>query len=400
MTYFARTPRLLACRTRVKLSLVFAALALLAIARITPLRAQSPTSVLDLAGPGSVHDHHAAQDELARARENVAKARQAVAGAKAELDRLAAETEAAPDAVAPNEPSGASPESAEPSPEPSDEASTAADVSPDTTALAEQVETLTAKIKSLRDQRDELLTHLTPAHPLVIEAESRLEEYTRRLHDAAGAGTNLPIRRSFTPETSARPPSAGADALERRHREASARMQQALADWQIAEQSLQAAIDGELAAAEKLAAVAARAGLDEHATSAAANATPVAAASPEPSKSPGRSSQALVLAALIIALVVAALASVKLARSSDETMFSGPDDAAAALALPVLGVIPAMSAAVSRAPITRRFRTAVILGQAVLAVAVFAIVAYLVQNPAIVVQLVTAPLEALRALGR
>jgi hypothetical protein len=108
----------------------------------------------------------------------------------------------------------------------------------------------------------------------------------------------------------------------------------------------------------------------------------------------------LVLAALIIALVVAALASVKLARATDESLFAGADDAAAVLALPVVGVIPALSPALVRATLSQRFRALRVIAQMLLAVALFAAIAYFVQNPAFVWQWISDPLGAIRGAAR
>jgi hypothetical protein len=399
MTQLVRTPRLRALRKGRMLAVLLAALAVLAFAHVARLRAQTPPSMLDLAAGQSVHKRQDAQDELTQARQAVAQARQAVAEAKSELDATLADT---PGATSDADRSGIedlSNSDAAKLPAP-DAADAAADptASPDAKTSPDEIDSLRAKVKDLKRQRDELLTHLTPAHPLVIEAEARLVEYSRLLSEALASEPVAPAQTAASPENVSPPAdSAHAEEQAREREQAAARLQRALADWQAAEQTLQAAIEGELAAAEKLATLGAQPTLQE-----ADRPTPQAAATPKQSirsestsPSTDRGSQALVLAALIIALVVAALVSVKLARVTDETVFSGPDDAAAALALPVLGVIPAISVAPPRAAIGRRFRALVVLGQALLAVVVFAIVAYLVQNPAVILEFLTAPLKAL-----
>ncbi len=111
-------------------------------------------------------------------------------------------------------------------------------------------------------------------------------------------------------------------------------------------------------------------------------AVPPAKTAPTAEHSPeARSSQPLVLAALAIALIVAAWASIKLARASDETIFAGAEDAASVLALPVVGAIPTMTGVRSVSTLRQRHPTAAFLVQVLVAVVVFAAVAYFVQNP-------------------
>ena len=96
------------------------------------------------------------------------------------------------------------------------------------------------------------------------------------------------------------------------------------------------------------------------------------------------------------AMPSAAVASIKLARATDQTIFSGADDAAATLSMPVVGVIPAGSAAAAQGSILQRHRTVAFLIQVLAAVAVFALVALMVQNPGAVWQFLSAALKSWR----
>ncbi len=64
-------------------------------------------------------------------------------------------------------------------------------------------------------------------------------------------------------------------------------------------------------------------------------------------------------------------------------MFAGADDAAAALSLPVVGVIPATTHVVTRGALFQRYRALTFMLQMLLAIAVFSAVAYVVQSPAL-----------------
>ena len=113
----------------------------------------------------------------------------------------------------------------------------------------------------------------------------------------------------------------------------------------------------------------------------------------------------MALAALLIALAVAALAAVKLARSSSDVYFESVDDVAAALALPIMGVISpfdnaAPSNALPQSPATRLTRHVMLACELMLAVIAFALVAYGVQNPAALWLACTHPLESLGNIAR
>jgi hypothetical protein len=65
----------------------------------------------------------------------------------------------------------------------------------------------------------------------------------------------------------------------------------------------------------------------------------------------------MALAALVLALAVAAVAAVRLARSSADPIFSSPDEVAAALAIPVVGISPAAASQLAQRRKERRVRT-------------------------------------------
>jgi hypothetical protein len=102
------------------------------------------------------------------------------------------------------------------------------------------------------------------------------------------------------------------------------------------------------------------------------------------------------LAALLIALAVAALAAVRLARSTADPIFASADEVAAALAIPVVGIIPAAAARVQKArSVTRRRKVPLVL-QLFVAGGVFALAAFVVQNTGGLWQHCS---EALQAVG-
>ena len=76
-------------------------------------------------------------------------------------------------------------------------------------------------------------------------------------------------------------------------------------------------------------------------------------------------------------------------------------EVAAALALPVVGVIPAMASTSTPARTATRplVRGTIVVGEIVAAFLVFTLVAYGLQNPAAIWQFCTDPLEAVRRAG-
>ncbi len=276
----------------------------------------------------------------------------------------------------------------------------------------EEAEKLRGQIEEFVAKRDQLLERFTEVHPEVAETEAHLAELSRRLTSLrAGArgAEDLPSGPAADPSNAAdRGPIARSGVEKRRHRTAAEQYRQHIERWQAAQQDLHAALEAEEQAAARLAAIklpSTTASVAPVPHSKPAAAAPIAAptttrkvAAPDNHQ---QRSQSLALAALLIALAVAALAAVKLARSTGDTFFASVDDVAAALALPVVGVIPAVDRrAEIRAVRARVVRRSVFAAEILLAVAVFALVAYCVQNLSSAWQLCTHPLESLSRVTR
>ena len=359
-----------------------ATLVLIAMTTAGPAVAQPPADRvraedLDAAGVE-------AQRELENARAAVAKARAGATAAKAALEAAVAASKIENT----GESAYSKPASTTPHQGQSSDPSWASALQK---ANRSEVESLQRLIAELKAERRKLSTYLTARHPLIVDADLRIEEYEQQLAtlavrpaphaSPADADTiKLAVPQSPTP--------SALQADDNRRSEAARRLDATLQQWESAQQALEAAMDAESAAAERLAALAAERREVE-------SSEPVVVLEPTPAappvaavtdRSPPRESagsQPLVLAALIAALVVAAAASVKLARWSDNNVFAGADDAAAALSLPVVGVIPATTHTMARPGLLRRFPALLFLLQMLLAVAVFAAVAYVVQSPAL-----------------
>jgi hypothetical protein len=86
---------------------------------------------------------------------------------------------------------------------------------------------------------------------------------------------------------------------------------------------------------------------------------------------------------------------VRLARSANEAMFANVDEVTAALALPVVGVIPAVDRSADPSIVSRFVQGVVYLAQLLLALAVFTLVAYAVQNIGVIGQAISHPTESL-----
>lgn len=118
-------------------------------------------------------------------------------------------------------------------------------------------------------------------------------------------------------------------------------------------------------------------------------------------RDPQKNSQPLALVAMLAALALAGLAAIKLARASNQGVFTSADEVGAALALPVVGVIPAIVAAsparTAARPVLRGARLFLEIG---LALMVFAAVAYFVQDPSFFWRLWDHPLEWLEFAAR
>ena len=342
--------------------------------------------------------HHAAEQELDAARAAVTRARAAATEAKSELERAAAENESLAKAPAP-------------------EKSTVDAEKPSAGASAESqtaIEAVRLQIQTLQAERTELLQHKTAEHPLIVDVDVRLQEcadkLTELLRDPAAAEALSATKGAESVELGAPQPSA-AEAYAAQRQQAAARLQAALAHWQAADAELRRTVDAEVAATRRLAelsrTVPAAEPIADVAPPEPRTIDDVPAAVPAPMPSPREvampeyehltaetehaGSQPLVLGALILALVVAAFAAIKLAKAGDDSVFSGADDAAATLALPVMGIIPATPSGLRSTSHAQRLRAIQLLAQVFAAVLVFAAVAYAVQNPATVWEFCTHP---------
>jgi hypothetical protein len=199
-----------------------------------------------------------------------------------------------------------------------------------------------------------------------------------------------------------------ARSVARQAEEDSAAYQRLYNRWRSAERAADDALQAERAASERLVAIAppepqlVEPAPDEKPSVASPRDTAATASSGRPSESDSAVSQPLALAALLIALAIAALAAVRLARSTANPIFASVDEVAAALAIPVVGIIPATAARVPRASSAGSpwRSTIILLGQVFVAGFAFAAVALAVQNPGAFWRLGTHPLETLGSILR
>ena len=270
--------------------------------------------------------------------------------------------------------------------------SMASNEDPERGRLQEQMQELTA-------HRDELLDHLTPAHPEVADVESRIERLSKRLaaldqHAPATEETRTTLNPPGPAEPATNEISGSFAAQQDRDREAAKEYQRLFERWRGAERQFQAAIQAEYSLVQSQAAPKGRPTPIAQAARPAVLAPPArqtvsriatSPALPQANTSaairaPNRSSQPLALGAFLMALVITAWAAVKLARSTSGALFSSVDDVSAALALPVVGVIPASSSPrLAHATESASLRLLTLVAQLVIAIIVFAIVAYTVQ---------------------
>ncbi len=316
-----------------------------------------------------------AAEEVDRAQQAVERARREAAEARAALDEFVARHFDQPVAPSDKPPAATSKRDAVPPVAPAKAPSNA------------EWERLTRKFDELSAQRSELLERYTTAHPQVVELDGRLVALAEELSSFADRPEvellppSLPdaLLPSITESRTAEHEGENAVPEIERRQAVSSEYHLLLAGWQDAEHNLQAAIAAEIVARERLAAL----------TAPPAPASPpvlIPAPLPEKQKreageeSRSGGSQPLALAALLIALAVAALAAVRLAHS--ESIFGSIEEVAAGLALPIVGVIPAIES--NRPARWGVVRFAILLGELALAFAAFAALAYGVQNaPAI-----------------
>jgi hypothetical protein len=354
-----------------------------------------PAGAIDLAAIGQLRQRDQATADVESARQAVTAARDKTDAARKRLDDFlanhfdlsekAAAQPAAPQALTSN-------------------AESPTTVDPD-------AESIRAQLEDLRAERSRLLVTLTEAHPEVVDVDGRIASAESRLQAIQGAeSAELPAP-SDTPATSGTSPIEG-----RQRSQADAEeFRRLFSDWQACEQELEQARDAETKAIERLAALPVVAPIAEKPTE-PTSATP---ASQTPSASividdrgqqsvvtpssaegsPATSSagsQTLALAALAIALAISALAAVKLSRAGSDPLFASADDVAAALAVPVVGIVPA-AAAGNRAADPAALRRTVVVGlQILVAVTVFLAVAYLVQHIEDLTRFCGSPITAIR----
>ncbi len=297
-----------------------------------------------------------------------------------------------------------------------------------------QLASLETQLADLRAQRDHLLGSLTEAHPEVVDVDVRMAAVEQRiatLKKAAGDGSAAD--KEAADQSGSTPHRRLAEAVTRQ-REQSARdaaeYERLFARWQSAEHELEAARATEIAAAEQLLLLATTAEralrqadrpppqdspaaprrnvatvpAEESSEASRSVATGLAAQRPvrrSTVEQPAASipaSQIWVLAALVAALTVAALAAVRLARSSSDPNFASAQEVAAALAIPVVGIVPAYAStgAARTAGGPRRMR--ILSGQILLAVLVFAAIAYAIASAGELWAMCTNPIGTFRWL--
>ena len=286
-----------------------------------------------------------------------------------------------------------------------------------------EAEQLNAQINELKLRRDELQQRFTDIHPEVADVEGRLDDLMLRLaalDPAAESAESLAPGEVVDQSGPVDPGPSRQSILLKQQQMAAEQYEQHVERWQAAEEDLKTALDAEERAVARLAAIQLPPTLPPIAPPPPAatpsiltsepSVTVAPPAPPRPSASTAgesrkQGSQPLALAALLIALAVAALAAVKLARSSSDVYFENVDDVAAALALPVMGVLAPIDNApssflFSQTPATRLPRHLALACELLLAVIAFAVVAYGVQNPAALWHVCSHPLESLGNIAR
>jgi hypothetical protein len=281
---------------------------------------------------------------------------------------------------------------------------------------------LKARLDELAARRRELLGYLTEEHPEVIEIDARMATLEEEVVILGGESRGGDSQGGASAE-------APGDEITRRWRDYvrrqtqlrqqdAAEFQKLYEAWQAAERELAGAlaVENEAAAQWETSEAAevltppsnAREELTTSEAGGGADQPPPAAAVSEPGgtsaarpavTSESGGSQPLVLAALLIALAVAALAAVKLARTTADPIFTSADEVAAALAIPVVGIIPAAAARAAGAP-TRSRRKVPLAVQLLLAVSAFAVAAFLVQNLDSASRMVDEAVQALSSVTR
>jgi hypothetical protein len=266
---------------------------------------------------------------------------------------------------------------------------------------------LNQQIEDLTVRRAELLQRLTTAHPEVVNLDTRITEISTQLQLLKKPKVERESLPAGEPvDASAVSPAKeelDAQTQQARHREATLQYERAFRKWELAQHDLESALAAERSANERLSA------LPSSEPDAPRPSVPVVPSNTPPDvpqvpeaktsddaiESEHNASQALAMATLIVALAVAALAAVRLARTANETVFTNVDEVTAALALPVVGVIPAVDRSAEPGIGSRFVQGVVYLAQLFLALAVFALVAYGVQTIVAIGQGISHPIESL-----
>ena len=337
------------------------------------------------------HQLSVAANQLEQAQQAVERARLEATEAKTALDEFVARHFDQPGAT----------QSQQPVEPPRREAATRSDQAK--AAANPEWDRLTRKFEELTTQRSELLERYTAVHPQVVELDGRLLALADELSsyvDQPGVELlppSLPdavlpsVEETRTAEQEGSEPAP----QNKRREQVSHEYRVLLTRWQDAEHNLQLAVAGEIVARERLAALSAAPQLAPQPEAQPAERPALVLAAPPENRSQSVSaggSQPLALAALLIALAVAALAAVRLAHS--ESIFSTIEEVAAALALPIVGVIPAREP--NRRTHTPVVRVAIFAGELAVVFAAFAALAYAVQNAGTIWQFLSGSIGAER----
>ncbi len=259
---------------------------------------------------------------------------------------------------------------------------------------------LQSQLAELQSKRVTLLETLTEEHPEVIEVSSRIEAIQGRLRTSEVA--ELPSQDESSTATG--------PALD------AASYQRLLGNWRTAERRLESARLAEAAAADRLAAVTnlllhSPAARDEMAAPSPDRVQSHSPTEPKVEHQAADSSatvladshheqasrtQTLALASLALAVMLAALAAVRLARATSDPLFASADEVSASLAVPVVGIVP-FGVRNSRATDAGMRRGFFLLGQITLALALFGAVAYAVVHFDAVLHLLSDPVGTLRS---
>ncbi len=270
-------------------------------------------------------------------------------------------------------------------------------------------ERLNGNLTELRAERERLLGTLTEVHPEVVDVDGRIAAVESQLQSLRGTSALKPPSPANPLANQISP--ADADRL-RQSQAAAAEFRELFADWQSCEHALEVARVAESAAIERLAALSVVASPPTRPAQISSappvasppiiedseRSAPAAAMPPSSSSAANATSQSFALGALAIGLAIAALAAVILSRSGSDQLFANADDVAAALAVPVVGIVPAVATRDRAAAMADIRRFLAVIVQIVVAVAVFAAIAFAVQHVDTVLRFSASPVTSIRGL--